>query len=443
MRHDHRIWDPEKECMDREELQQLQLERLQATLNRVYKNVSFYRRRFKEIGFIPEDDLTELDDLKKLPFTTSEDISNSYPYEMFAVPLREIVRIHSSSGTMANPRVVGYTRQDLKIWSRLVARILTAAGVTADDVIQITFGYGLLTGGLGIHYGAELIGASVLPTSTGRTERQIYIMRDFRTTVLVCTPSYALVIADRMDAFGVDPKSLSLRHVVCGGEPWTEEMRKEIEERLFVTATDNYGVSEVMGPGVAGECLEKCGMHVQEDHFIVEVIDPATGQPLPPGSVGELVITTLTKEAFPVVRYRTGDLCAIFEDKCDCGRTTVRISRIMGRSDEVVVIKGINIIPQRVGEVLEKIKGTRPPYQLVALREGHEDHLEIRIGVTEEFFFDKMRDQRTLVDEMRQKVANFIGITPRIKLVELNSLKRDSQGNVMLFVDERLSESKR
>lgn len=443
MRHDHRIWDPEKECMDREELQQLQLERLQATLNRVYKNVSFYRRRFKEIGFIPEDDLTELDDLKKLPFTTSEDISNSYPYEMFAVPLREIVRIHSSSGTMANPRVVGYTRQDLKIWSRLVARILTAAGVTADDVIQITFGYGLLTGGLGIHYGAELIGASVLPTSTGRTERQIYIMRDFRTTVLVCTPSYALVIADRMDAFGVDPKSLSLRHVVCGGEPWTEEMRKEIEERLFVTATDNYGVSEVMGPGVAGECLEKCGMHVQEDHFIVEVIDPATGQPLPPGSVGELVITTLTKEAFPVVRYRTGDLCAIFEDKCDCGRTTVRISRIVGRSDEVVVIKGINIIPQRVGEVLEKIKGTRPPYQLVALREGHEDHLEIRIGVTEEFFFDKMRDQRTLVDEMRQKVANFIGITPRIKLVELNSLKRDSQGNVMLFVDERLSESKR
>ncbi len=443
MRHDHRIWDPEKECMDREELQQLQLERLQATLNRVYKNVSFYRRRFKEIGFVPEDDLTELDDLKKLPFTTSEDISNSYPYEMFAVPLREIVRIHSSSGTMANPRVVGYTRQDLKIWSRLVARILTAAGVTADDVIQITFGYGLLTGGLGIHYGAELIGASVLPTSTGRTERQIYIMRDFRTTVLVCTPSYALVIADRMDAFGVDPKSLSLRHVVCGGEPWTEEMRKEIEERLFVTATDNYGVSEVMGPGVAGECLEKCGMHVQEDHFIVEVIDPATGQPLPPGSVGELVITTLTKEAFPVVRYRTGDLCAIFEDKCDCGRTTVRISRIMGRSDEVVVIKGINIIPQRVGEVLEKIKGTRPPYQLVALREGHEDHLEIRIGVTEEFFFDKMRDQRTLVDEMRQKVANFIGITPRIKLVELNSLKRDSQGNVMLFVDERLSESKR
>jgi len=437
VRHDHRIWDPEKECMDREELRQLQLERLQATLNRVYKNVSFYRRRFKAIGFIPEEDFTDLDDLKKLPFTTSEDISNSYPYEMFAVPLREIVRIHSSSGTMTNPRVVGYTRQDLKTWSRLVARILTAAGVTPDDVIQITFGYGLLTGGLGIHYGAELIGASVLPTSTGRTERQIYIMRDFRTTVLVSTPSYALVIADRMNTLGIDPKTLSLRHVVCGGEPWTEEMRREIEERLFVTATDNYGVSEVMGPGVAGECLEKAGMHVQEDHFVVEVIDPQTGEVLPPGSLGELVITTLTKEAFPVVRYRTGDLCRIIDKPCACGRTTVRISRIEGRSDDVVVIKGINIVPQRIGEVLERIKGSRPPYQLVAVREGHEDHLEIRIGITEEFFFDKMRDQKTLVDEMRQKVANFIGITPRIKLVEPPSLKKDAHGKILLFVDER------
>lgn len=437
MRHDHRIWDPEKECMDRDELRQLQLERLQATLNRAYKNVSFYRKRFKSIGFVPEEDLTDIEDLKRLPFTTSEDISNSYPYDMFAVPLREIVRIHSSSGTMANPRVVGYTKQDLKIWSRLVARILTAAGVTADDVIQVTFGYGLLTGGLGIHYGAELVGASVLPTSTGRTERQIHIMRDFRTTVLVSTPSYALVIADRMDTLGIDPKILSLRHVVCGGEPWTEEMRREIEERLFVTATDNYGVSEVMGPGVAGECLEKSGMHVQEDHFIVEIIDPSTGASLPAGSSGELVITTLTKEAFPVVRYRTGDLCRIIETPCPCGRTTVRISRIEGRSDGVVVIKGINISPQRIGEVLERIKGTRPPYQLVAIREGHEDHLEIRIGITEEFFFDKMRDQKSLVDEMRQKVANFIGITPRIKLVELNSLKRDKNGQVILFLDER------
>ncbi|MBW1975848.1 MAG: phenylacetate--CoA ligase [Deltaproteobacteria bacterium] len=434
--HDH-IWDPTHECMDPEQLRQLQLERLQATLNRVYKNVAFYKKRFREIGFVPEDDLIDLDDIKRLPFTSSEDVSNSYPYEMFAVPLREVVRVHSSSGTMVNPRVVGYTRQDLKTWSNLVARILTSAGVTADDVIQITFGYGMLTGGLGIHYGAELIGASVLPTSTGRTERQIKIMKDFRTTVLVSTPSYALVIADRMDELGVDPKTLSLKYVVCAGEPWTEEMRQEIQERLFALVTDNYGISEVMGPGVAGECLERAGMHVQEDHFLAEVIDPSSGEPVPPGELGELVLTTLTKEAFPVIRYRTGDLCRIIETPCACGRTFRRISRIEGRSDQVVVIKGVNIVPERIGDVLEKIKGERPPYQLVAIREGHEDHLEIRIAITEALFYDKMREQRALVDVMRQKVANFIGITPRIRLIENRSLRRDEKGNVILFIDER------
>lgn len=432
-----RIWDPEYECMDRDRLRQLQLERLQATLNRVFKNVSFYRKRFKEIGFLPEEDLTDLEDLKKLPFTRSSDVSDSYPYEMFAVPLREVVRIHTSSGTMVNPRVVGYTRNDLKTWSNLVARILVATGVTADDVIQITFGYGLLTGGLGIHYGAELIGASVLPTSTGRTERQIKIMKDFRTTVLVSTPSYALIIADRMEELGVDPKTLSLKYVVCAGEPWTEEMRREIEERLFATATDNYGISEVMGPGVAGECLEKSGMHIQEDHFIAEIVDPVTGENLPPGQTGELVLTTITKEAFPVIRYRTGDLCKIIEEACPCGRTFRKISRIEGRADNVVIIKGINIVPERIGDILERIKGERPPYQLVATREGHEDQLEIRVAVTESLFYDKMKEQRTLVDVMRQKVANFIGITPRIKLVELRSLVRDEKGNIRLFVDER------
>ncbi len=433
----HHIWDPKYECMDPEILRQLQLERLQATLNRVYKNVSFYRRKFKEIGFTPEEDITDIDDIRALPFTSSEDVSNSYPYEMFAVPLREVVRIHSSSGTMTNPRVVGYTRQDLKNWSNLVARILTAAGVTADDVIQVTFGYGLLTGGLGIHYGAELIGASVLPTSTGRTERQIKIMKDFRTTVLVSTPSYALVMADRMGEIGIDAKTLSLKYVICAGEPWTEKMRREIEERLYVLATDNYGVSEVIGPGVAGECLEQNGMHIQEDHFLAEVVDPVSGQPVNPGEIGELVLTTLTKEAFPVIRYRTGDLCQLIESECPCGRTFRRISRIKGRCDNVVVIKGINIVPERIGDVLKKIKGERPPYQLVAIREGHEDQLEIRVAITESLFYDKMKEQRTLVDIMRQKVANFIGITPRIKLVEFRSLKRDKDGNIILFVDER------
>jgi len=430
------IWEPDKECMSRDELHQVRLERLQATLNRVYRNVSFYRRRFKEIGFLPETDLMDIKDLERLPFTTSQDVSDSYPYEMFAVPLREVVRVHSSSGTMTNPRVVGYTRQDLKIWSNLVARILTAAGVTQDDVIQVAFAYGLLTGGLGIHYGAERIGASVLPTSVGRTERQIKIMHDFRTTVLVSTPFYALVIADRLEEMKLDAKNLSLKYCICAGEPWTESLRHEIEERLFVKATDNYGISEVMGPGVAGECLEQKGMHLQEDHFFVEIVDPQTGSVLEAGQEGELVLTTLTKEAFPVIRYRTGDICRIIPEPCGCGRSFLRISRIRGRCDNVVVIKGINIIPERIGDILEQIKGKRPEYQLVATRHRHMDQLEIWVEVTEGLFFDKMREQRALVDTMRRKITNFVGISPRIKLVEKGSLERIN-GAVKLFIDRR------
>lgn len=430
------IWQPDKECMSRDQLHQVQLERLQSTLNRVYRNVSFYHRRFKNIGFSPEEDLTDVKDLERLPFTTSLEVSDSYPYEMFAVPLREVVRVHSSSGTMTNPRVGGYTRQDLKTWGNLVARILSAAGVTQDDVIQVTFSYGLLTGGLGIHYGAELIGASVLPTSVGRTERQIKIMQDFRTTVLVSTPFYALVMADHIEELGLDPKTFSLKYCICAGEPWSETMRREIEARLFVKVTDNYGISEVMGPGVAGECLEQTGMHLQEDHFYAEIINPHTEEVLEPGAEGELVLTTLTKEAFPMIRYRTGDLCRLIAEPCTCGRTFRRMSRIKGRCDDVVVIKGINIIPERVGDVLQQARGRRPVYQLVATRQGHKDQLEIWVEVSEELFFDKMREQRTLVDVMRQKVANFIGITPRIKLVEAGSLERDD-GKVKLFVDRR------
>jgi phenylacetate-CoA ligase len=422
--------------MTRNELQQTQLERLQATLNRVYRNVSFYQRRFKEMNFRPEDDLMELKDLERLPFTTSQDVSDSYPYEMFAVPLREVVRVHSSSGTMANPGVVGYTRQDLKTWSNLVARILSAGGVTQDDVIQVTFGYGLLTGGLGIHYGAERIGASVLPTSVGRTDRQIKIMQDFRTTVLASTPSYALVIADRMEQMKVDPKLLPLRYCICAGEPWDDGMRREIEERLFVKMTDNYGISEVMGPGIAGECLEQRGMHIHEDHFYVETIDPATGKVLEAGEEGELVITTLTKEAFPVIRYRTGDLCRIISEPCSCGRTFRRIGRIGARCDNVIVIKGVNINPERIGDILAGIKGKRPVYQLVATRRNHHDQLEILVEVTEELFFDKMREQRTLLEEIRQKITNFTGITPLIKLAEAGSIPRED-GTVKLFVDRR------
>jgi phenylacetate-CoA ligase len=431
------IWDPEYERMSLDDLRQTQLERLQATLNRVYRNVSFYRRRFKEIDFRPEDDFTDISDLERLPFTTGHDISESYPYEMFAVPLREVVRIHSSSGSSTNPRVVGYTKQDLNTWTNLVARILSAAGVVQDDVIQVTFGYGLLTGGLGIHYGAERIGASVLPTSVGRTDRQIKIMQDFRTTVLVSTPSYALVIADRMNSIGLSPKTLSLKYCICAGEPWTEQMRREIEDRLFVKVTDNYGISEVLGPGIAGECLYQCGMHIQEDHFLAEVIDPKSGTVLGPGEKGELVLTTLTKEAFPVIRFRTGDICSIEDGPCECGRTTRRIGRILERTDDVVVVKGINIIPERVGDLLQMIRGERPVFQLVLVREGVQDQLEIRVEVTEQLFFDKMREQRALVDNMSRKIANFIGITPRIKLVEKGSLRREGD-RVKPFVDRRL-----
>jgi phenylacetate-CoA ligase len=419
------IWDQEYECMSRDELAQLQLERLQATLNRVYKNVAFYRKKFDEIGFDPED-LVDLDNLKKLPFTCSRDLSEAYPYDLFAVPLREVVRVHSSSGT-SKPVVVGYTRQDLKYWSQLVARILTAGGVTADDVVQVTLHYGLLTGGLGLHYGAELVGASVLPTSVGRTERQVKIMQDYRTTALVATPSYSLVIAERMKRMGVDAKTLTLKYAMLAGEPWTEEMRQEIEGRLYVKATDNYGLSEIMGPGVAGECLHQTGMHLNEDHFIAEVVDPETGKHLAAGEVGELIITTITKEAFPLIRFRTGDVCSLGYEPCQCGRTLGRMSRVIGRTDQVIIVKGMNIIPSRVGDIIEEFQGARPPCQLVVDREGNLDSLTILLEVSEDLFFDKMREQRSLVDAMRAKIAGGIGVTPRIVLVERGSINREEE----------------
>jgi phenylacetate-CoA ligase len=411
--------------MSRDELAQLQLERLQATLNRVYKNVAFYRKKFDSIGFDPED-LVELSDLARLPFTCSRDLSDAYPYDLFAIPLREVVRVHSSSGT-SKPIVVGYTRQDLKYWSHLVARILTAAGVTADDVVQVTLNYGLLTGGLGLHYGAELVGASVLPTSVGKTERQVTIMRDYRTTALAATPSYALVIAERMEKMSIDAKTLTLKYAMLAGEPWTEEMRQEIEDRLFVKATDNYGLSEIMGPGVAGECLYQAGMHLSEDHFLVEIVDPETGELLPPGQAGELIITTITKEAFPLIRFRTGDLCSLEYRPCECGRTLVRMSRVLGRTDQVIIIKGTNVIPGRVGEIIEETHGVRVPWQLVVDREGHLDQLTVLVEVSEDIFSDKIGDHRILVDTMRKRVAGGVGVSPRIVLVEPGSIKRENE----------------
>ena len=433
------IWDQSHECMSRDELEQLQLERLQAALNRVYRNVRFYKKSFDAIGFVPED-LDDLASLARLPFTTRQDLSRAYPYEMFAVPLREVVRIHASSGTSENPSIVGYTANDLKHWGDLVARLLTAAGVTREDVVQIAFNYGLFTGAFGLHYGAEQIGASVVPSSVGNTRRQIRILKDYRTTTLVCTPSYALRIAEVMEQMGVDPKTLTLKQGLFGGEPWGEEVRQAIEERLYIKAYDNYGLSEVMGPGVAGECPHRAGMHVSEDHFIAEIIDPDTGEMVRNGATGELVLTTMTKEAFPVIRFRTGDLASLDHSRCPCGRTLARISRISGRCDEIIIVKGVNIDPKGVGPILEAVAGVAPAYQLVIGQENDQDFLGIRIEVSEAMFFDKMQSQRAMVDGLRKKVRDTLGVTPRIWLVEAGSIRRDAETAPMV-VDRRRARS--
>ena len=429
------IWDPTYECMPREELEQLQLERLQATLNRVYKNVTCYKNKFNEHGVVPED-VTSLADLANLPFTTKEDLRLNYPYGMFAVPLREVVRIHSSSGTTGKPTVVGYTKQDLKVWANLVARFMTAAGVTNDDVVQIAFGYGMFTGAFGLHYGSEAIGASVIPTGAGNSEKQIMIMQDYKTTTLVCTPSYAITLAERMEMMGVDPKSLSLKVGLFGSEPWSEAMRREIESRLAITATDNYGLSEVIGPGVAGECLNKCGMHLFEDAFIAEIIDPDTGRTLPPGSVGELVLTTLAKEAFPMVRYRTRDITSLDYAPCACGRTHVRMKKTMGRSDDMLIIKGVNVYPSQIEEVLVAMEGCQPHYQLVVERKGNLDTLEIQIEVTEEIFFDEMKMQKAFLEGIEKKIDSTLGVGVTVKLVEANSISRH-EGKAVRVIDNR------
>jgi len=429
------IWDREQECMQRDELEQLQLERLQATLHRAYKNVTCYRNKFNQQSIDP-DDIPSLSDLAKLPFTTKEDLRLNYPYGMFAVPLREVVRIHSSSGTTGKPTVVGYTKNDIKTWSNLVARFMTAAGVTHDDVVQIAFGYGMFTGAFGLHYGAEAIGASVIPMGGGNTEKQIMIMQDYRSSVLVCTPSYAMTIADRMEQLGIEAKSLSLKYGLFGGEPWSEAMRLEIERRLGISATDNYGLSEVIGPGVAGECQHKCGMHIFEDAFLPEIIDPETGDVLPPGSVGELVITTLTKEAFPMIRYRTRDITSLDYEPCACGRTHVRMKKTMGRSDDMLIIKGVNVFPSQIEEVLVAMEGCEPHYQLVVERKGSADSLEVRIEVTENIFFDEMKLQRAFMEKIQKKIESVIGVGVTVKLVEPKTIPR-FEGKASRVIDNR------
>jgi phenylacetate-CoA ligase len=428
-------WEKEKECISREDLEQLQLERLQSTLYRVATHVPFYRKKFKELRVDP-DGFRALSELTSLPFTTKQDLRDNYPYGLFAVPLRDVVRVHASSGTTGQATVVGYTRNDIKTWSDLAARVLTAAGVTNDDVVQIAFGYGLFTGGFGLHYGAERVGASVIPISSGNTKRQIRIMQDFRTTALICTPSYALVLADAMEELGINASALSLKYGLFGGEPWSEAMRREIQNKLGIIATDNYGLSEIMGPGVAGECRECNGLHLNEDHFLCEVINPETLDPVRPGEIGELVITTLTKEAFPMIRYRTRDLTRIIQEPCPCGRTLRRMERVLGRTDDMLIVKGVNVYPSQIEQILFEIEGTSPHYQIVVEREGRLDRITVLVEAAESIFSDEMKKQREIIETIKHRLTSELGLGVEVKLVEEKTLER-SEGKAKRVLDKR------
>lgn len=435
-RPDLRIWDPEHECMHRDAMQELQLSRLKKVVRKVWNHVPYYRQKMKVVGITPSD-IRTLDDIRKLPFTTKDDLRLCYPYEAFAVPMEEVVRIHASSGTTGKPTVVGYTRKDLDLWSNMVARFLTAGGLTSSDVVHIAFSYGLFTGGFGLHYGAEKIGAAVIPVSAGRTERQITIMKDFGSTALVCTPSYAIYIAEVMQNMGIGPADLKLRLGFFGAEFWTEQMRREIQARIGLFATDNYGLSEIIGPGVAGECIYQNGMHISEDHFYPELIDPKTCEVIDdPSKGGELVLTTLTKEAVPLIRYRTRDICTLIRDACPCGRTTTRMSKVSGRSDDMLIVRGVNIFPSQIEEVLLQVKGTLPHYQIVVDRVGALDKLEVRVEVSEGLFFDEMKKLHEMERLLEHKLENALGLRPDVKLVEPRTIER-SEGKARRVLDKR------
>lgn len=424
------ILDAKYETLKRDEIQQLQLERLQVTVNRAYKNVAFYRNLLDKANIIPED-ITSLSDLTKIPFTTREKLLENQPYGMFALPLREVVRLQSSSGTTREPIVVGYSKNDIEHWTNLMTRVLTAVGVTKDDIVQIAFDYGLFTGALGFHYGAERIGATVIPCSRLSVEKQIAIMRHYRSTILVCTPTLALHIANVMNEQGIGSIGLSLRVGLFGSEPWSEAVRSEIEDKLHITALDNYGLSEVMGPGVSVECEHKNGLHIFEDHFIPEIIDPKTGDLMPDGKEGELVLTTITKEAFPMIRYRTGDYTSIDRSVCKCGRTIARMSRVSARTDDMLVIQGINVYPSQIGQILTEIEGAEPHYRLRVDRNGALDELEVLVEVSTKIFFDEIKKMSAIEAEIKRKLGETFGLAIKVKLVEPGSIKKwkDSSGN--------------
>lgn len=429
------FWEEHLETLPREAIEKIQFQRLKKLLFYVYENVPFYRDKFDEAGIRPED-LKTLEDIKNFPFTTKDDLRKAYPYKMFAVPLKRIVRIHASSGTTGQVTVVGYTKSDIEVWSNLMARTLASCGVTEDDVVQNAYGYGLFTGGLGFHYGAEKIGATVIPMSGGNTKRQVRVMQDFGTTVLTCTPSYSLYLAEVAEEEGIDLKKLNLRVGIFGAEPWSEEMRKEIEEKLGLRAHDIYGLSEVMGPGVAVECEERNGMHIFEDHFLVELIDPQTGDYVKEGQVGELVLTTLTKEGIPVIRYRTKDLVSLNYEPCPCGRHFVRMSKVLGRSDDMLIIRGVNVFPSQIEEILMQIEGTEPHYMIIVDRKDYLDVLEVQVEVNEKLFSDEMKKLQELERKIKEEIQTNLGISVEVKLVEPKTIQR-FEGKAKRVIDKR------
>ncbi len=424
------MWNEKFEAMPREELEQVQLERLQATLHRVERNVAFYRQAFGEHG-VRTDDVRDLSDLSRLPFTTKDDLRKSYPYDLFAVPLRDIVRIQSTSGTTGTPVVVGYTRNDLKSWAECVARVLTAGGMTEHDVVQVAFTYGLFSGGFGLHAGAERVGASVIPASTGSLEKQVRIMKDFKTTALACTPSYALAIAAAVEEMGMTPADLHLKTGYFGAEPWSEGLRALLEEKLGITALDNYGLTEVLGPGVSFECGQKTGLHVNEDCFILEVVHPLTGKPVPDGQEGELVLTTISKEGFPMVRYRTGDLGSISRGPCECGRTFARMTRVRGRIDDMIILGAVKVFPSQIEEIVTGEKDLSPHFQILLDRQNGIDQMTVTVETAGPEAAEGARAH------LARRLEAVLGLTCRVELVSPGSLERAGEGKIRRCVDKR------
>lgn len=435
MQQNKMIWNPERECAERKQMHQLQSKQLSRMMQRMYDHVPFYRNRLKEKGIEPGD-IRSVDQLKDLPFTTKEDLRENYPFGLFTVPQSDIVRIHASSGTTGKPTVVGYTRQDIDIWSEVVARSLAMAGIHSGDTIQVAYGYGPFTGGLGLHYGAEKVGATVIPISSGNTRKQLQFMTDFNATVLACTPSYAAHLGESILKEGISPEDVKLRVGVFGAEPWTNEMRKEIEKLLRIKAYDIYGLSEVIGPGVSMECECQCGSHIFEDHFIPEIIHPETLEVLPDGEMGELVFTTVSKEAMPLLRYRTRDLTRLHREKCECGRTLVRMEKCLGRSDDMLIIRGVNVFPSQIESVLMEMSETSPHYQLIVRRESNLDTLEVLVEIDEKNWSDSIRELEGIKRKIDHNIKSLLGISAIIRLVEPHSIER-SEGKAKRIIDYR------